>query len=116
MMVLKEFLENVTNKPDQIDFNDTISVIEEYYHYTPCSFSNGHVKNEAGQNEGSCKIFAFAKLHDLDQQQTLHCFGKFYRDDVLNDPDGESHQNIRQFIQHGWDAIHFDDTPLVSKD
>ena len=57
-------------------------------------------------------IFAFAKLHDLTEQQTLHCFGDYYRVDVLQNRDGDNHQNIRHFMKTGWAAINILGMPL----
>ena len=95
----------------KVSFDDTMAVINESYHYTPTSFSNGLgndcLNNDAGTNEGSCKIFAFAKLNQLDKTQTLNLFGDFYHQDVLNDPDGTGHQNIRNFMHYGWEGIQF---------
>lgn len=94
----------------KVSFKDTMSTINESYQYTPTSFINGlgeqAVTNAAGTNEGSCKIFAFAQLQQLDQQQTLSLFGDYYQD-VLNDPNGTSHQNIRNFMRYGWAGIQF---------
>ena len=53
-------------------------------------------------NYSSCKLFAFAQLNALSEMETLALFGTFYRDDVMNNPDGEDHANIRNFI-----LIHF---------
>ncbi len=46
----------------------------------------------AGQNNGSCKIFAFGLAQDLSPEQTLACFGQFYRNDVLGFPENTDHQ------------------------
>ncbi len=96
MNQLETIIQQLKSSPDQIEFSDIIAVIDNNYHYQPARFTNGLtngaaeecVINEAGENEGSCKIFAFAKIQQLDPQQTLHCFGKYYRDDVLNHPEG----------------------------
>jgi hypothetical protein len=117
-MSLSSFLEKVTqNSP--VSFNETIATISEHYHYQPTEFSNGlgeqALVSQAGTNEGSCKIFAFAQLHQLDQQQTLNLFGDYYRIDVLNDPNGSGHQNIRNFMKYGWDGISFKGTALLPK-
>jgi hypothetical protein len=40
---------------------------------------------------------AGAQLHQLNPAQTLDLFGNFYQD-VLNDPEGDSHQNILMTI------------------
>lgn len=110
-MTLNEFLERVGND-STLDFEDTMQVIADNYSYTPTGFNNGDVRNDAGQNEGSCKIFAFAQLNGLDQAQTLACFGRFYQD-VLNTPEGSDHGNIRAFMAQGWDGISFDAAALA---
>ena len=107
-MTLQDFLDTVLTDPESIEFTDTIAIIESNYDFTASNFSNGEQYNNAGENEGSCKILAFALLNKLTEKQTLHCFGQYYREEVLDDPEGESHQNIRQFIQHGFDGIKFE--------
>jgi hypothetical protein len=117
-MSLITFIEKVTNDV-HVSFDETIAIISENYHYQATQFSNGlheHLLvNLAGTNEGSCKIFAFAKIHGLDQQQTLNLFGDYYRQDVLNNPNGTGHQNIRSFMEYGWDGIHFEGVALIAK-
>lgn len=114
-MLLTEFLEKIKQQPQQIEFEQTIATIEATYNFTPTAFKNGKTNNEAGQNSGSCKIFAFAQLSDLTPEQTLHCFGRYYRQDVLENPDGDDHQNIRNFIENGWAGIDFAGEALQSK-
>jgi len=118
-MTINELIDKLNTQPDNIDFTDVIETIEAHYDYTPTRFMNGKngktAINEAGQNEGSCKIFAFAKLNDLDEKQTLACFGRYYRDDVLSNPHGDDHANIRNFMHHGWDGIMFDGEVLKTK-
>jgi hypothetical protein len=106
-MTIDDFLLQLKQSPETVEFADTMAVIEDYYIYTPTRFSNGSVINEAGQNEGSCKLFAFARLLKFDEQQTLACFGRYYRDDVLKHPEAEDHANIRQFMLTGWPGIAF---------
>ena len=83
-----------------------MAIIEENYSYQQAEFSNGiepnQLINDAGTNKGSCKIFAFAQISQLNQQQTLNLFGDYYRKDVLEDPSGKGHQNIRNFMCDGW--------------
>lgn len=112
-MTLSALLTVILEAPQQVSFDDVISTITENYQYTPTIFSNGKVVNEAGTNEGSCKIFAFAKLHDLSKEQTLACFGKYYRDDVLGNPEGDDHGNIRNFMVSGWEGVSFSSEALV---
>jgi hypothetical protein len=111
-MQLDAFLTKLHDTPDAVAFDDTMAAIEAAYEFTPTAFTNGNLRNEAGQNSGSCKLLAFASLHRLSQQQTLACFGAYYRDDVLQHPDGSSHQNIRNFMRSGWEGVHFDAMPL----
>jgi HopJ type III effector protein len=112
---MKQYLQTLETAPDSITFNDTISMIDANYDFTPSAFRNGEMQNEAGQNNGSCKVFSFARLHRLTPQQTLHCFGSYYREDVLKHPQGSDHQNIRSFIKTGWAGIGFDATALTLK-
>ena len=42
----------------------------------------------------------------LSAEETLRLFGGYYQA-VLNDPDGTSHTNIRQFMKTGWDGLKF---------
>ncbi len=114
-MELKAFLQRLNDAPDSISFEDTMAVIDALYEFTPTTFQNGSQLNEAGKNNGSCKLFAFARLHGLSQQQTLHCFGAYYRNDVLRHPDGTDHQNIRNFMQTGWVGIEFGGDALTPK-
>jgi hypothetical protein len=118
-MLLTELLEQIKTSPDTIVFNDVLYVITANYNYTPARFTNGNgddqVVSDAGKNEGSCKIFAFAKLHCLNEAQTLACFGHYYRNDVLKHPGGADHANSRSFMRHGWSGIHFDQFPLSAK-
>ncbi|MGR9087151.1 MAG: HopJ type III effector protein [Gammaproteobacteria bacterium] len=117
-MSLVSFIEKIKNN-ESIGFEETIAIITEHYHYTPVEFSSGlnehRLINPAGVNEGSCKIFAFARLNRLDPLQTLNLFGDYYRRDVLGDPEGKSHQNIRNFMKFGWEGIQFKAEALTAK-
>jgi hypothetical protein len=90
-----------------VDFTKVMAVIDAEYQFTPTRFSNGEQVNESGSNNGSCKIFAFARLHDLSAEATLNAFGEFYTVDVMTNPDGSDHANIRNFMRSGWAGIHF---------
>ena len=118
-LLLKQLHEN----PLSVEFEDVIDVIDSAYHYTPVRFTNGPVDgqpaefviNNAGENTGSCKIFAFALKHGLNESETLQCFGRYYRDDVLNNPAGSDHANIRTFMNNGWQHIVFDKPALYQQ-
>lgn len=104
-----------TSVISSISFQDVMAVISENYHYQQSAFTNGEIENQAGTNEGSCKIFAYAQLNNLSKEATLHCFGQYYRDDVLNNPTGDDHGNIRNFIEYGWTGITFEKNALIAK-
>jgi hypothetical protein len=111
-MRIQDFLHKLHTSPNSIHFSDTIATVDANYQFTPTRFRNGELINETGQNSGSCKLFSFAQLHGLDSAQTLACFGDYYRVDVLQHPSAEDHQNIRNFIKHGWAGIHFEGQSL----
>jgi hypothetical protein len=118
-MTVQDLLKQLQTHPETVEFKAVMDTIAAHYNYTPTRFTNGsgvgQVVNEAGSNEGSCKIFAFAQLNQLTPEQTLACFGGYYRDDVLKNPDGNDHGNIRSFMQHGWNGIHFEQPALTAK-
>ena len=116
---IAQLREQLQSAPETVQFDQVQQTIAAHYHYTPSAFDNGagddNVHNGAGSNEGSCRLFAFARAQGFDARQTLHCFGHFYRDHVLGHPDGSDHANIRTFMRHGWDGIRFQREPLQPK-
>lgn len=99
-------------KSNSATFKEVIEFIETYYQHTPTAFKNGSAYNEATQNQGSAKVFAFAKLNNLAEADTLYLFAEHYQS-VLAHPDGSDHQNIRQFIANGWLGVVFEGEALV---
>jgi hypothetical protein len=112
---MKNFLDKIKSTPESITFQECIEVIDSNYDFTPTKFKNGENVNGIGQNNGSCKVFSFAKMNKLDKEQTLNLFGDFYRKDVLENPDKDDHQNIRNFIRFGWNGIIFSGEALALK-
>lgn len=108
-------LNKITEAPDQISFAEVIEYIDTHYHFSPTAFQNGETYNAVNQNNGSCKVFSFAQLQQLSKEQTLCLFGDYYRKDVLENPKGTDHQNIRNFIKFGWEGIRFEGVALVEK-
>jgi len=102
-------------KPQTVDFEQVMQVINDNYDYSPENFTNGELFNEKATNEGSCKIFSFALLNNLNQEQTLACFGRYYREDVLANITGDDHANIRNFMVSGWQGIEFKSIALKLK-
>ncbi len=117
-MSLHAFIQKI-QAAEKVSFSDTLAVIVENYTYQPTQFINGFAEdqlvNAPGVNEGSCKIFAFAQLQQFDQAQTLSLFGDYYRIDVLGNPAGTDHKNIRNFIKYGWEGIDFNGVALIAK-
>lgn len=114
-MTIYELLTAVRSLPDTVSFSQVMAVIEAHYHFSPTAFQNGALENEAGKNEGSCRLFAFGLLHGLSEKEMLSCFGDYYRKDVLQNPDGSDHQNIRQFMKSGWQGIRFPQPALTPR-
>lgn len=116
---MEALLNNLKQFPEQVGFDAVIDTINRHYRYTPTAFTNGlgneTLANTAGSNEGSCRIFAFAQLHQLSEAETLACFGRFYREEVLQNPDGDDHKNIRNFMKYGWQGIQFTGKVLSEK-
>ena len=112
-------LERIKQHPESVGFKEVMSVIADNYSYSAKAFTNGKgdalITNIAGTNEGSCKIFSFAKIHHLSETETLNCFGDYYRIDVLKNPEGSDHGNIRAFIKYGWEAVVFEGEALQEK-
>lgn len=115
-MTPKELIAKLRAAPETVSFDEVIAVIDEHYRFTATGFANGlganRIWNPSGTNQGSCRIFAFGRLHGLTAAETLACFGEHYRD-VLADPTGTAHGNIRAFLCDGWAGIKFEGTPLL---
>lgn len=101
-------------KAGEVKFADVIAHIDAHYTHTPTAFKNGQQYNAATENQGSVKVFSFAKLNDLDPAHTLNLFAEHYAS-VLATPEATDHQNIRQFMQNGWNGIQFEGTALAAK-
>jgi hypothetical protein len=52
-----KLMQAIQELPDTITFSEVIAYIDTHYDFTPTRFVNGETVNEAGQNNGSCKIF-----------------------------------------------------------
>ena len=101
-------------KAGEVPFTEVIQFIENDYEHQPTAFKNGEAYNEATQNQGSAKVFAFAKINELCPADTLYLFAEHYKS-VLENPAGSDHQNIRQFMAYGWEGIAFEGEALVKK-
>ncbi|WP_142688280.1 HopJ type III effector protein [Chitinophaga polysaccharea] len=113
---MKEQLTTLLNglKNNSRPFKEVLEFIDTYYQHQPTAFKNGETYNEATQNQGSARVFAFAQLNNLEKEDTLQLFAEHYQS-VLNNPGGTDHQNIRQFMIHGWPGISFEGQALLEK-
>jgi endonuclease IV len=96
-------------------FQEVLSVIDQCFDHNPsAAYSVGSRKNEPGENIGSAKVFHFASMLSLSETGTLNLFCEHYQR-VLDEPEGSSHQNIREFMHHGWPGIEFHGRVLLEK-
>lgn len=101
-------------KTKQFQFQDVLKFINDTYSYTASNFSNGTLNNAASENQGSARVLYAAYLAELSKEDTLILFAEHY-EAVLENPYGTDHQNIRQFMIHGWDGVVFSQPVLVPK-
>ena len=106
-----EALINKVKQSEILSFAEVIEAIDANYSFTSSFFKNGDVVNEENQNNGSCKVFSFAKMHQLSEKETLFLFGEHYQK-VLETPSDADHQNIRNFMNFGWNGISFEKEAL----
>lgn len=97
------FNANVEMDADDLKFEEVMDMIDTHFESGLIEFKNGDIVNKPGENEGSAKLLSYAALSDFDKETTLKLWGQYYRE-VLADPDGDSHQNIRNFMKTGWDG------------
>lgn len=100
------FNANVEMDAETLQFEDVMDLIDKHYESGLIEFKNGNIVNKQGENEGSAKLLSYAALSQLDEQTTLKLWGQYYRE-VLKDPNGDSHQNIRNFMKTGWKGESF---------
>nr|MBC7613859.1 HopJ type III effector protein [Pseudopedobacter sp.] len=101
-------------KSNHLKFAAIIETIEASCQYNATAFKNGAAFNEIDQNQGSAKVFYFAQLNNLSKEDALLLFAEHYQS-VLDTPEGTDHQNIRQFMIHGWDGIEFKNVAFKAK-
>jgi hypothetical protein len=101
-------------KAGDISFAEVLAFIEKDYLHTPTAFKNGEAYNEATQNQGSAKVFAFAIINNITEEDTLYLFAEHYQA-VLASPEAADHQNIRQFMLNGFAGIEFEGVALTAR-
>lgn len=114
-MTIENFKNRLKSDPTEIEFSDTINIIEKNYTFSPSAFKNGDLQNSSTENLGSCKVFSFAVKQQLTKEETLACFAQYYFNDVLENLNGTGHQNIRNFMNTGFEGLSFDKQALAEK-
>lgn len=107
--MVKQLLEDI--KSGKVNFAGVLAFIDGRYAHTPTAFKNGDHLNAATENQGSARVLYFAKLNQLSKDETLQLFAEHFQN-VLEHPGADNHQNIRQFMQHGWEAVEFEGVVL----
>ncbi len=97
-----------------LSFKEILNYIEEHYQSNPSAFKNGELQNSEDENQGSAKTLFFAQLNNLSKEDTLKLFAEHYQS-VLEDLNGTSHQNIRNFMNYGWEGVVFEKDVLKAK-
>ena len=108
------FNANVEMDADELKFEDVIALIDKYYEYGLIEWKNGDIVNMPEENEGSAKVLSYAALSGMDKETTLKLWGQYYRDVVAN-PDGTDHANIRNFMKTGWEGVPFENGIALTK-
>eukprot|EP00527_Entomoneis_sp_CCMP2396_P003634 CAMPEP_0198154662 /NCGR_PEP_ID=MMETSP1443-20131203/68705_1 /TAXON_ID=186043 /ORGANISM="Entomoneis sp., Strain CCMP2396" /LENGTH=211 /DNA_ID=CAMNT_0043821357 /DNA_START=46 /DNA_END=681 /DNA_ORIENTATION=+ len=108
------FNANLEMDGSDIMFADVIEMIERNYETGLLEFKNGDILNKQGENEGSAHVLSYAALSELSKATTLTLWGEYYRD-VLATPDGDDHQNIRNFMKSGWEGVPFENGIALTK-
>mmetsp|Transcript_22985 Transcript_22985/g.38474 ORF Transcript_22985/g.38474 Transcript_22985/m.38474 type:complete len:216 (+) Transcript_22985:67-714(+) len=99
----REFAEAIkTGKETTLD--ETLTLLDKHYDYFEVPFTCGEVTNQPNENKGSAKILSFGLMTGMTEEQTLSLFGEVYRD---LSPDGQDHQNVRNFAKFGWAKVVF---------
>ena len=114
MNQIQSFIERLRLNADSIAFAEVIDLIDTYYHHTPTAFSNGSLINQAGENQGSAKVLSFARLHGLTNKRPFTVLPSIGVR-CVQIPMAADHQNIRQFMQNGWDGVQLSEACLTIK-
>ncbi|OEU20818.1 HopJ-domain-containing protein [Fragilariopsis cylindrus CCMP1102] len=105
---------NVEMDADSLKMEELMDLIDTHYEVGLLEFKNGDILNKQGENVGSAKLLSYAAISDFDKETTLKLWGQYYRE-VLADPDGDSHQNIRNFMKTGWDGVPFENGVAITR-
>ena len=76
-------------------------MIEEYFDYLPVAFSVGAQKNAQGENEGSAKVFSFARFANLEAEPTLQLLLRTRAGEAVRGARANEHLLRGLLLRHG---------------
>jgi len=112
--VCELFNANLEMSGDSLTFEEFTELVDENYETQLLEFKNGDIVNMQGENQGSANVLSYAALANFDKDTTLKLWGQYYRE-VLADPEGDSHSNIRNFMKTGWEGVPFENGISLTK-
>lgn len=101
-------------KDGTANFNDVLNFIDNHYITQAVSFKNGKLINGSHENQASARVLSLAKIFALSEEETLSLYAEHYQS-VLADPKGKGHENIRNFMEYGWDGITLNKLAIIPK-
>lgn len=110
---IKALLEQARTQGSTLMFADTMAAIDAAFEFFGTKFVNGDVSSTSSENQGSSKILSLSQLVPMSKEDVLVLFGEHYRD-VLADPNGTNHANIRAFMKTGLDGVSFPNGPSLT--
>jgi len=93
-------------------FSDTQDLINKDYNYEANGFTIGDIYNDKNSNQWSGRILSYAIINKLNTIETLKLFGEYYQE-VLDNPNADSHKNIRALMKYGIESAKFDNNKLL---
>lgn len=108
------FNNNVDMDSSNLMLEDVLEMINAHYETQLLEYSVGNIVNKQGENEATGLILSYAALSNMNKETTLKLWGQYYRD-VLKNPNGTDHANIREFMKNGWNSVPFENGIALTK-
>lgn len=94
----KQFAEDVKANKLQPSMQDSLALVDKHYNYFEVPFSCAEVQNKANENIEAAKLFCFALMTQMNEEQTIRLFGG---EGNMND------KNLQAFKKYGWSKVSF---------
>lgn len=108
------FNNNIDMDSSNLMLEDVLETINSHYETQLLEYRVGNIVNKQGENEATGLILSYAALSNMNQETTLKLWGQYYRD-VLKNPTGTDHANIREFMKTGWKGVPFENGIALTK-